>query len=283
MEPALSFAENVTKRLGELEGVAAVALGGSWARGGASPDSDVDLGIYYDPNHPFQVEELRELARELDDRHPADAVTGFGEWGPWMDGGGWLVIEDRRVDWLYRDITLVRHHFEECRAGRPSLHHQSGHPHGFHTHTYMGEVHYNRPLHDPDGILRGLKLLTDPYPPLLKEVLARQHLWMAGFALETTRKPVARGDVFHATGSFFQCVASLVQVLHASNERYLINEKGALRAVNALTLRPDRFVETAEKALSCPGEDSGRLRETLGMLEGLVGEVEDISAGNVQK
>ena len=82
------FARKVSARLGEIQGVEAVALGGSWARGEARPDSDVDLGIYYDPASPPRIEDLRRLAADLDDRHPLDAVTDFGEWGPWINGGG---------------------------------------------------------------------------------------------------------------------------------------------------------------------------------------------------
>jgi hypothetical protein len=132
------------------------------------------------------------------------------------------------VDWLYRDLALVRRAIEECRARRPALHHQPGHPHGFHTHIYLGEIPRCVPLHDPRNVLQDLKPLADPYPPLLKMALARSQLWEAGFALRTTRGPVERGDVFHASGSFFRCVACLVQALHALNERYPINEKGTL-------------------------------------------------------
>lgn len=279
MEPALELAEQVAARLGELEGVAAVALGGSRARGEASPDSDVDLGVYYEPDRPFRLEGLRRLARELDDRHPDDAVTGLGEWGPWINGGGWLVIGGRRVDWLYHDLDLVRRKVEECRAGRPALHHQPGHPHGFHTHIYLGEIHHCVPLYDPEGTLRNLKPLADPYPPLLKKALVRDQLWKASFALYTTRSPVERGDVFHATGSFFQCVACLVQALHALNERYPINEKGALKAVDIFALRPPRFVRIASAVLSRPGESPDRLRESLQNLEHLVGQTRALCAG----
>ncbi len=279
MEPVYGLAERVSARLGELEGVAAVALGGSWARGEASPDSDVDLGIYYEPERPFGIEDLRRLAQELDDRHPPDAVTEFSGWGPWINGGGWLVIGGRRVDWIYRDLALVRRTIEECRAGRPALYHQPGHPHGFHTHIYLGEIHHCRPLHDPQDVLRDLKALAAPYPPLLKKALIRSHLWQASFALETTRKPVARGDGFHACGSFFQCVASLVQALHALNECYLINEKGALRVVGSLAFRPEGFVEAAEAVLSRPGESPDRLRKSLRKLEDLVEETRHLCGG----
>jgi predicted nucleotidyltransferase len=98
MRATIELAQRIAERLGEIEGVIAVALGGSWARGEAHPGSDVDLGIYYSPGNPPRIIDLRLLAQELDDRHPPDAVTNFGEWGPWINGGGWLTIEGRRVD-----------------------------------------------------------------------------------------------------------------------------------------------------------------------------------------
>ena len=71
----------VAERLRTLGGVAAVVLGGSAARGVADARSDIDLGLYYNPARPFAVSALREIARELDDRHAADLVTDFGGWG----------------------------------------------------------------------------------------------------------------------------------------------------------------------------------------------------------
>lgn len=249
-------------------------------RGEARPGSDVDLGIYYDPAGPPRVEELRRLASELDDRHPPDAVTDFGGWGPWINGGGWLLIESRRVDWIYRDLDKVRRTFEEWRAGRPALHHQPGHPRGFHTRIYLGEVHLCRPLQDPAGVLRELKSFANPYPPSLKHALVRQHLLQADFALYTTASSALRGDVFHAAGSFFQCVASLVQALYAINETYLINEKGALQGVEDLRCRPHAFTGSASDVLSRPGGDAEELAASLGALRALLEEVRALWGGS---
>ena len=96
--PEVELAGRVADRLKDIEGVVAVALGGSWARGEAHPDSDIDLGIYYHPGDPPSTDSLRSLALELDDRHLPDLVNDLGDWGPWINGGGWLVIEGRRVD-----------------------------------------------------------------------------------------------------------------------------------------------------------------------------------------
>ncbi len=82
MSGVLDPAEKVANRLGEVDGVAAVALGGSRARGEAYPDSDIDIGIYYHPEDPPSTDALRLLAKELDDRHLPDLVTDLGDWGP---------------------------------------------------------------------------------------------------------------------------------------------------------------------------------------------------------
>ena len=279
----LKLSEMVAGRLGGIEGVEAVALGGSWASEEAYPDSDVDLGIYYRPQNPPRITDLKLLAQELDDRHPPDAVTELGEWGPWINGGGWLTIEGRRVDWLYRDLDLVERTIGECRAGRHYVHYQPGHPHGFHTHIYMGEVHYCHPLYDPDGALESLKNVAKNYPPRLKRALIQGQLWESRFALDTCRKPAARGDAFYVTGCLFRCAACMVQTLFALNERYLINEKGSVETADSLSLCPMNFKETVNSILARPGGRPKHLETSVGRLENLLEAVEGLCAGPLRE
>ncbi len=271
----LEQAEQIATRLGQIDGVVAVALGGSWARGAGQPGSDIDLGIYYHPDQPPSIAALRQLAQELDDNHPAEAVTNYGGWGPWMNGGGWLKINGQPVDWLYRDLELVTRCINECQAGKISAYYQPGHPHAFHTHIYMGEVHHCRPLYDPNGTLAALKARTNPYPPRLKQAIIRFQ-WEAHFALETCRKSAARGDVFHVSGSLFRCAASLVQVLFALNERYIINEKGAMSAIDTFPLRPPGFSEHISAILAHPGQTPEQLLHTIEQLDSLVQAVDQL-------
>ncbi len=269
-------AERIAARLGRIPGVAAVALGGSWARGEAHPDSDLDLGIYYDPKHPPALGALRALAEELDDRHKPDLLTDVGGWGPWINGGGWLVVEGQRMDWIYRDLALVERVIDECRAGKTRCYFQPGHPHGFHTHIYMGEVHYCLPLVDPHGILAGLKTLTARYPHPLKRALIDTYLWQAGFALDISRKSAIRGDVFHVSGALFQCAAALVQVVFALNECYCINEKGAIQTTEKLARCPAAFAETVRDVLAHPGKSQEELRASIERLARLVADVQTL-------
>ncbi len=241
MNTFVSLAARIAQELGEIPGVAAVVLGGSRARGMADPDSDIDLGIYYDPDNRPSLDALRDVAARLDDSHSGEVITDFAEWGQWINGGGWLTIDGQKVDWLYRDIQQVRQIIGECRAGNPRIFYQPGHPHGFWTTIYMGEVHVCQPLYDPNGVVDDLKKLTTPYPPLLKKIMIERNLWEAGFALDTSRKSAMRGDVLHVTGGLFRCGACLVQVVYALNERYCINEKGAVKQAEFVSDSPSRL------------------------------------------
>jgi predicted nucleotidyltransferase len=62
----VELATEVASRVGALDGVVAVALGGSLGRGRADRHADVDLAVYYDPARPFSPAEFRALVTELD-------------------------------------------------------------------------------------------------------------------------------------------------------------------------------------------------------------------------
>ena len=266
----------MAERLGAIDGVVGIALGGSLARGTADARSDVDIGIFYRPERPPSLTALDALAKEIDDRHRPGLVTDYGEWGPWINGGAWLQIDGRHVDWLYRDLDRVGRTVEDCRAGRITCDYQPGHPHGFHNHIYMAEVHFARPLYDPHGVLTELRARTDPYPPALRAAIVDRYLWEAGFALDVAESPAERGDTFHVTGCLFRSVACLIQVLFALNERYFVNEKGSLVAVKSFAVQPPRFYEVASEVLAQPGGEAGALRAGLTRLRELVAEVREL-------
>ncbi|WP_437935779.1 nucleotidyltransferase family protein [Sorangium sp. So ce341] len=289
---ALDVAARVAARLGAIPGVAAVVLGGSRARGAGHPDSDLDLGIYYEPERPPDLPALRALARELCAggaegavaplarellaADPGDVVTPPGAWGPWINGGAWLEIEGHRVDWLYRDLARVRRVIEECRAGQVTCDYQPGHPHGFFSSIYLAEVHDCRPLFDPAGVLAPLKALVTPYPPALRRALLDRFLWEAGFAIDTAKKAAGRGDVVYVSGCLFRAAACLVQALFALNERYVSNEKGALHRTRALPRCPEGFADRVEALLSAPGQGAEALLGSLGRMEALAREARDL-------
>jgi hypothetical protein len=234
-------------RLATVGGVVAVVLGGSRARGTHRPDSDVDLGLYY--RGALDLAALQALADEVSDE-PAE-VTEPGGWGPWVDGGGWLTIGGQRVDWIYRDLDRVRRVWADCREGRYQVSFQVGHPLGFYSHAYAGELALSRLLADPAGELEGLRSELASYPPALSEALVRG-LWEAEFALRIARYGVAGGDPTYVAGCLFRAVGVACQALHGRAGRWLINEKGMVAAAGALPIAPAGFAEDAHALFADP-------------------------------
>ena len=209
----------VVDRVGKIDGVSAIVLGGSRARGTADERSDIDLGIYYDGGHPFSTAALGAAARELDDRHADGLVTSFGEWGPGVNGGGWLEILGHHVDFLYREIGAVRTAIEDCSAGRVRSVHQLGHPLGFQMQIYAGEVSACRPLFAASGALAELKSMVREYPEKFRNAAATKHLFDAEFEISIAAKPAARADVMYVAGCLFRAAGFMMLVLYALNRQ----------------------------------------------------------------
>lgn len=251
---------DVVAALAGVPGLEAIALGGSRARGTATPGSDYDIGLYYEGEKPLDTDALQErVRRHLDAR---GEVTAIGGWGPWINGGGWLRVGEAKVDLLYRDLSKVAAVIADCRSGRIERHYQPGHPHAFVSAIWMGEVAEARILSDPSGALAALAAETRPYPPALAKAIRDSFLWEARFALENARASLHRPDPAYVAGCQFRAIACLAQVLHALNSRYLLNEKGAVAAAAALPRSAPDFAARVAQALA-GGADGLEAMESL--------------------
>jgi len=267
----------VVARVSKIEGVLAIVLGGSRARGTADEHSDIDLGIYYDGKHPFAVPALGAAAKELDDRHADGLVTSFGEWGPAVNGGGWLEIGGNHVDFLYREIGAVRDAIEDCIAGRPRSIYQLGHPLGFHIQIYAGEVQVCRPLYDPANAIAQLKSLVREYPEKLRTAAVTKHLFDAEFEISIAAKPAERADVMYVAGCLFRAAGFMTLVLYALNRKFFLNEKGAFAESRGFAIRPARFHDTVARALGRVGTTSADLSKSVVSFQGLVAELRQLA------
>lgn len=235
----------LTSALAELPGVAAIVLGGSRARRSGHAASDHDIGLYFRAAVPLDTARLLAAVKEIADDPAAATVTKIGEWGPWIVGGAWLSVGGQKVDLLYRDAEAVEAVMETCRAGIVSIDYQPGHPHGFCSAIWMGEVAHCRPLHDPQALIARLKSIALPYPRPLREALIRRFQWEILFGIENAELAIARGEQTHIAGCAYRSLACVAQVVFALNERYLINEKGALLEAARLPLTIPRLAEQA--------------------------------------
>ncbi|MEY9883337.1 nucleotidyltransferase domain-containing protein [Bradyrhizobium sp. USDA 329] len=238
---------HLTSVLAEVSGVQAVVLGGSRARGSAHPSSDYDIGLYCSSAGPLDTDRLLTVVKEIADDPGAATVTRYGEWGPWIVGGAWLSVERQKVDLLYRHVDDVERVMMDCRNGTVLMAYQPGHPHGFCSAIWMGEIAYCQPLHDPNGLIARLKTIALPYPEDLGRALLRRFQWEILFSIDNAELATVRNEQTHVAGCVYRALACIAQVLFALNRRYLINEKGALLETARLPLTIPHLVEQSDE------------------------------------
>jgi predicted nucleotidyltransferase len=271
--------DEITQALRGVSGIVGIVLGGSRARGTNQENSDVDIGIYYDETAGFDLQALDEIATRLDDRHRENLIFPPGQWGPWVNGGGWLVVRDLHVDFIFRDIRRVAAVIDECLRGNVSSHYQAGHPHAYLNVMYMGEVAVCRILHDPTGRLARLKAKTSPYPKAVKDAITGYFRFEASFSLLLAEKNADNDDISYVAGHVFRSISGLNQVLFAFNEEYCINEKRAVRMIEGFRVKPDRYKERIDIIFALLGKDPASTRAAVGMLRELVEETEALASG----
>lgn len=267
----------IVEQVRRVDGVRAIVLGGSRARGTHTPGSDVDLGIYYHPDQPLDLQALDEVAAELDDRHRPGLLTPIGGWGPWINGGGWLAVQGQPVDFLYRDLRHVSASIDACCDGHVEIVYQPGHPHGFVSSIYLAEVALCQLLWEADGQMSALKRRACPYPEMLKKGLLQKFVWEIDFSLMIARKSIARADVAYAAGCCFRCVACLLQVIFALNEQHWMNEKGAVALADTFPVRPAGLQARIEKAFTLLAPDGLAIAEAIAVLDELKRETEALA------
>ncbi|MFD3454641.1 nucleotidyltransferase domain-containing protein [Streptomyces sp. NPDC058691] len=251
----------MAEALSGVPGVVGVLLGGSRARGTHRPDSDWDLGVYY--RGAPDTAALAALAEEATGA-PVE-VAGPGGWGPWVNGGAWLDVGGARVDWILRDLDRVLRVWEDCAAGRYEVGIQPGHPLGFWSPAYPGEVALGRVLADPSGELAALRERTRVYPEPLRAALTGA-AWEADFLVVNARKSAAAGDVLHAALCLSRAIGVLAQSLHAHHRVWCLNEKGALAAADALPGTPPGFRARAEAVLAGLGDPANAVEAAAGLV-----------------
>lgn len=270
----------IVRHLSSLANLEAVVLGGSYAQGAQGPDSDIDLGLYYFEQSPFAIDDVRQVAHAISSSAPV--VTGFYEWGAWVNGGAWIHTAAGKVDFLYRNIDQVQRTITEAQAGRTTFDYLQQPPYGFRSVIYLAETHICQPLYDPKGIVAGLKRQVTPYPPGLKASIVQNNLWSTEFTLLHARNFAPKGDVYNTVGCLTRALSALTQALFALNETYFISDKRAIETIEAFAIRPDAYAERADRILGHPGLTPDELAQTVSALSTLFSDVVERAQGMYQ-
>jgi hypothetical protein len=256
----------VVDELKRVPGVAAVVLGGSYACGTQREDSDLDVAIYYEPETPFAIGEIRRFAAAVS-RHNDPVVTDFYGWGPWVNGGAWIQTSAGKLDLLYRNLDQVCQTIDEAQRGivRHDFYQQP--VYGFYSVIYLAETAACLPLHDPMGRVADLKQKVAQYPSALRQRIVVDSLWIAEFTLSHAHKFAAQADTYNTVGCLTRVAGVLTQALFALNEVYFMTDKNAMEMIANFKIAPPAHVEQMRALLAQPGQTAPELRRTVAECE----------------
>lgn len=264
----------IIKELDGIPGIVGTVLGGSRARGTNHATSDIDIGIYYDESAGFNVSDVNRAAAKLDDEHRENLVTSLGEWGAWINGGGWIIVQGYHVDLIFRDINRVEQVIDKCLLGNVSTHYHTGHPHAYLNVMYMGEVSICKILDDKRNRIASLKSKTMPYPKPLKDAIIGYFMFEASFSLMFAKANADKDDISYVTGHCYRSISCLNQVLFALNEEYCINEKKAVRMIDGFDAKPKDYKIKIDKIITLLSANIDSTRLALEILQEIFSETE---------
>ncbi|MBC9931039.1 nucleotidyltransferase domain-containing protein [Chitinophaga qingshengii] len=273
-EDKLQLLTRIAEDLRQVEGVEAIVLGGSYAAGMATEQSDLDIGIYYHAQHAFDTNDIKTIVERYA-VSPA-TVTAFYEWGPWVNGGAWMMTEQGKVDFLYRNIDQVQDTIDKAQRGEWENHYEQQPPYGFSSVIYLAEISICRPLYDHAGILAAWKQVVATYPPRLRETIVRQSLWSAEFTLWQTAGFAEKQDVYNTVGCLARAVKNLVAAVFAINERYPLGDKRVMEQLQGATKIPPDFNEKIDGILSV---SKNTISQNVAQLQSLHSELVQLSDG----
>jgi hypothetical protein len=258
--------ERLIERLSQIRGISAIVLGGSYASGTHHDTSDIDVGLYYSEAKPFSIAEIRQIAEEVSVNGTL-TVTGFYEWGAWVNGGAWIQTPQGKVDFLYRNVEQIQRTIAEAQQGISHHDYDQQPTYGFYSVIYLAETQICIPLYDPELLIARLKRSVEVYPPTLKQNVIADSLWSAEFSLLFARRFAARGDIYNTVGCLTRVASNLTQALFALNESYFLRDKNVLDVVARFPHLPAGYVQQINRILACPGSTVQELTKTVGDLE----------------
>lgn len=224
---------------GFTAGPAAIALGGSHAKGNGDALSDLDVYLFADAVLP---------ARQRDERvtDALGAGAGVQSWGgdePFVQGGTDFLYHGLRVECWLRRVDEVERTIAAAVRGEIRREYSGWAVMGFFGHVALADVHTMRVVEDPLGTLARWKADVAVYPEALRRALIGRFLSDATFWPGNPHyaSAVEREDVIYASAIVQQVVHAVIQVVFALNRAYFPGEKMLEERVETLPIRPADF------------------------------------------
>lgn len=258
--------KQLVEQLSQINGISAIVLGGSYASGTNHAGSDMDIGLYYHPASPFAIADIRHIAEKVSANGNA-TVTGFYEWGAWVNGGAWIHTPQGKVDFLYRNLEQVQQTIADAQEGISHHDYDQQPTYGFYSVIYLAETQICIPLYDPGQIITTLKNRVSTYPAKLKQKIIADSLWSAEFTLLHAHDFAVQGDIYNTVGCLARAASNITQALFALNEHYFIRDKKVFDVIATFPTLPSDYISKINHILSHPGSTAEELTQTVHQLK----------------
>ena len=274
-EEKQSILDDFTNELKNIDNIKAIVLGGSYATGMATGTSDLDIGVYYFEEEPFDINAVKLLAEKYANVDKP-TVTGFYEWGPWVNGGAWIKTAKGKVDILYKNIDQITSTIANAKKGVWENHFEQQPPYGFSSLIFLAETQYCIPLYDPQGIIQSLKSKVEHYPEILKQTVIQQSLWSTEFTIWHAEQFALKGDVYNTMGCLTRAVKNIVATLFSINGLYPIGDKRAIEIIEQSKIKPAHLTEKIDNILCA---DKNSMTNNIALLKTLFNETVELAEG----
>lgn len=266
----------IADELKNVVGVDAIVAGGSRILGLQTADSNIDIGIYYVGDEVLDIEGLQTALTKLDDLHRNGLLAYPGAWGPWLNGGSCLKVNDITVDISLRNLNKVNEVIDASNAGNITVAYQFGHPFGYVSSMYLAEIDLCKILVDKKKNVATLKKKVRPFNAIYKKASVNHFLWEADYSSKTGRKSILRKDVVTAAGSLYKSAMSLLQVAYSLNDEFLLNEKASVERAKKFKKLPPEFINNIESIFIAL--DRENIRNAFDIIDYYVNEMRNMSA-----
>jgi hypothetical protein len=242
--------------LAQLDGLIALAQGGSSVRETGGKDGASDVDLYAFVRAPLGLGARQRLADALGIEDRRNLVVDY--WGAsdqWLDS-----TTGRHIDLMYFEAAWMRDEVENvldrCRVRL-----------GYTT-CFCYTLAHARPLLDSHGWLDELqRKCREPYPePLRKSVVEANHRAMRGILSSyemQIRKAVARGDRVSVNHRLAALLASYFDVIFAANRQLHPGEKRLIALAEALCPARPANMQSDLAAVLAPSGDSAELTQAV--------------------
>ena len=215
-----------------VEGRYGIAVSGSIGKGSNDADSDYDFRLYYDKRADDFADKWKTVQSK---------IAWWADRGRVIDGVWCRSIEeiDTTLDgWLSGDITTRELDWAIWGYYLPT------------------DIHNQRIIEDPHGVLAGWKTRLSVYSEALKQAVIDRFMrflryWKSDYHYQ---HKVDTGDTVFAYSLAAKIIHAAVQIVFAANERYYVGDGKNLEFVAEMRRVPEGFAGAIESILYRPSE-----------------------------